>query len=342
MNYRTALVTGSNCFTGAHVVDALLRGTGMRVVGTSRSAESHPMFLPYRDQPGAELDRFAFHQIDLHTQWAEMRALLDDVRPDVIIHVAALSEVALSHEKPLDYFHVNTDATVRLADHARRAGWLQRFVHISSAEIYGACTDAIHETAPLNPTTPYAASKAAADMYLETLRKNFDFPVSLICSTNVYGAYQQLFKIIPRTAIYLRLGKKVQLHGGGQAIKAFIHVRDVVDGILKVLGGEHYGKFHFSLDFDRPIREVVRLVCETAGQDFDTATQDVGERLGQDSRYWLDSGRADRELDWRPHVSFEQGVRETVAWIDRHWDEVARQPLVYQHKHEALADAVPA
>ncbi|MEM9295683.1 MAG: GDP-mannose 4,6-dehydratase, partial [Planctomycetota bacterium] len=159
------------------------------------------------------------------------------------------------------------------------------------------------------------------------------FPVSLICSTNVYGAYQQLFKIIPRTAIYLRMGKTIQLHGGGQAIKAFIHIRDVVDGILKVLGGEHYGKFHFSLDFDRPIREVVRLVCDKAGYDFDAATQDVGERLGQDSRYWLDSTRAERELGWAPGVSFQDGVNETVEWVDRHWDEVRRQPLVYEHKH---------
>lgn len=258
--------------------------------------------------------------------------LLSSVRPEFVINTAALSEVALSNESPVEYYETNTLAVVLLADFLRRQPWLKRYVHISSAEIFGSCPEPLDESAPFHPSTPYAVSKAAADMHLGTLMRNFNFPAALIRSTNVYGRHQQLFKIIPRTVIYVKLGRLIELHGGGTAMKSFTHVRDVVNGVLKVIEREGTGTFHFSDTSDRTVADVVRLTCDAMGRDFGACAKVVGERLGQDARYVLDCGRAARELDWKPGVSFQDGLREVVDWIERDWDAIKDEPLQYLHR----------
>jgi dTDP-glucose 4,6-dehydratase len=326
---QTYVVIGSNSFTGSHIVDALLQDPGRRVIGLSRSPEYKPFFLPYTRQ---DLSRFTFYQIDLVRRFDDLTQLLDTIRPAVVINVAALSEVALSHERPVEYFEINTLFVVRLCHYLRSAGYLRHYLHISSAEIFGSCETPVDETALFHPSTPYAVSKAAADLYLDTLLRHFDFPAALVRSTNVYGRHQQLFKIIPRTVIYLKSGRPIELHGGGQAMKSFIHIRDVVDGLLRILDRSAAGAFHFSVPSDQTVADVVRLVCTLMGHDFDQATRMAGERLGQDARYWLDCSRARRELDWAPTVPFERGVREVIEWIERYWDEIQHEPLVYKHK----------
>ncbi len=326
---RRYVVIGSNCFTGAHIVDALLADPLNTVVGISRSPQPHAVFRPYdRHQPG----RFQFVQLDLVRQPDAVQQLLDRERPDVVVNVAALSEVGLSNESPVEYFEVNTTAVVRLCNFLRTRDYLRQYVHISSAEVYGSCEGSVREDAPFRPSTPYAVSKAAADLYLGSVVRNFDFPAVLIRSTNVYGRHQQLFKIIPRTLIYLRQGKPIELHGGGQSIKSFVHIRDVVHGLQLAVEKNARGTFNFSVPSGLTVADIVRQVCELAGHDFSRSTRVVGERLGQDSRYWLDCSRAERELGWTPQVPFEQGLREIVDWVNASWNDIQGLPLEYQHK----------
>lgn len=327
----TYAVLASNCFTGAHIVDALLDEPGARVIGVSRAPEYDPIFLPYR-QPGRDSARFQFHSIDMVREPETLFALLDAERPEVVINVAAHSEVALSFLRPVEYFEINTTAVVRLCDHLRRQNYLRQYVHISSAEMLGSCPHPMDERSPFNPSTPYAVSKAAADMFLDTFIRNFGFPATMIRSTNVYGRHQQLFKIIPRAAIYIKLGRIIELHGGGGAVKSFIHIRDVVDGLIRSVHRGKTGTFHLSTSNPLTVADVVRLVCELMGVDFATATRIVGERPGQDSRYQLDCGRAERELDWAAQVDFTEGVRETIAWVEANWNAIQNMPLDYQHR----------
>lgn len=326
---RTVAVIGSNCFTGSHFVDALLERPGVTVLGVSRSPEKNPAFLPYKRHGSG---RFEFHRLSTVRDMDALAALLDERKPFCVINVAGLSEVNLSNFKPLDYFHTNTVAVADLASRLRERKWLERFIHVSSAEIYGTCEGAIPETAPLRPSTPYAVSKAAADLYLTTLWKNFGFPMNLVRSTNVYGRHQQLFKIIPRAAINLRRGLPIRLEGGGTAVKSFVHVRDVVRGALALLDAGKPGEtYHFSTDNKRTIADVVKLVCSMMGKDYESAVTVVGDRLGQDARYWLDCSKAARELGWKPEVAFEDGVRETIDWLERDWSRLASEPDQYVH-----------
>ncbi|MBI5447025.1 MAG: GDP-mannose 4,6-dehydratase [Deltaproteobacteria bacterium] len=328
---KTVAVIGSNSFSGSDLVDLLLTETESRVLGISRSPEKSALSLPYLKNPHRE--RFRFHQLDLNGDMEALLALLAAERPSWIVNFAAQSEVAPSWENPEQWFQTNAVALARLGNFLKDQPWLERYVHISSPEVYGTCVGTVREDAPLNPSTHYAASKAAADLFLTALRRHFGFPVVFVRSTNVYGAHQQLFKIIPRTVIYLRLGRKVSLHGGGHAVKSYIHIRDVSRGELAILRSGALGEtYHLSPDGGVAVRDVVRGLCERLGRPFEESTETVAERLGQDAAYVIDSSKARETLGWRPAVGLSEGLSEVVTWIDEYWDEILTASLDYVHK----------
>jgi len=328
---KTVVVIGSNSFSGSDFVDLLLEETSHRVVGISRSAEKSSLFLAYRKRQ--DLSRFAFHQMDLNHDMDRLQALLAELRPAYLVNFAAQSEVAPSWEHPEQWFQTNAVAIASLGNFLKDQKWLERYVHISSPEVYGTCEGTVNEQAPLNPSTPYAASKAAGDLMLFTLVKNFSFPLVMIRATNVYGAHQQLFKIIPRSAIYLKLKKQIELHGGGQAVKSYIHIRDVSRGELAAMERGRNGEiYHLSPDHGVKVREVVGMLCNRMGVDFDKATKTVEERLGQDRAYVIDSSKARTELGWRPAISLQSGLDGVVDWVERDWPRIQSEPLAYMHK----------
>lgn len=327
----TYCVIGSNAFSGQDFIDRVLDEPGARVLAVSRSPERPALFLRYRGHPNAGAVRFV--QADLNRDMETLLGLLDTERPEYIVNFAAQSEVAPSWDHPEHWYQTNTVALARMVNHLRRRDYLSRYLHISSPEAYGSCVGRVTEEAPLNPSTPYAASKAAADQLLGVFHKQFGFPVVTVRATNVYGARQQLFKIICRTAIYLKLGRTIQLHGGGTAVKSYIHIRDVSEGELAVLHGGTPGEVHhLSPDAGIAVRDVVRIICERMGRRFADCTESVAERPGQDAAYVIDSSKARRRFGWAPQIGLEQGLGEVVEWIDAHWDAISALPHDYQHK----------
>ncbi|MCZ6676207.1 MAG: GDP-mannose 4,6-dehydratase [Candidatus Poribacteria bacterium] len=328
---KTVVVIGSNSFSGSDFVDLLLETNRYNVVGVSRSPEKSELFLPYKKR--SDLSRFAFYQMDVNRDMPRLIALLNERRPAYVVNFAAQSEVAPSWEHPEQWFQTNAVAIAALGNYLKDQGWLERYVHISSPEVYGTCEGLVKADAPLNPSTPYAASKAAGDLMLFTLVKNFQFPLVMIRATNVYGAHQQLFKIIPRSVIYLKLGRTIQLHGGGTAVKSYIHIRDVSRGELAAMErGEPATIYHLSPDAGVAVRDVVRQICEGLGRDFAAVTEVVGERLGQDAAYVIDSTRARATLGWMPQVPLETGLSKVIRWVEEYWEEIQAEPLEYIHK----------
>lgn len=329
---KKIVVIGSNSFSGSDFIDNALTETNYEIHGVSRSPEKASLFLPYKDN--ANLNRFTFHQMDLNQNMVELKKFLLDIKPEYIINFAAQSEVAPSWEYPEQWFLTNAVAIARLGNFLKDQDWLQRYVHISSPEVYGTCEGTVREDAPINPSTPYAASKAAGDLMLFTLVKNFNFPLVMIRSTNVYGAHQQLFKIIPRSVIFLKKGKTIELHGGGQAIKSFIHIRDISRGeLLAMLNGKNGQIYHLSpSDSGIAIKNVVRLICDEMSEDFNSCTKTVAERIGQDKAYIIDSSKARKELGWTPKIQLNEGLKGVVTWVENNWNEISRQPLEYMHK----------
>lgn len=322
-------VIGSNSFSGSDFIDLLLQSPDRQVLGISRSPEKRQLFLPYKRWNDG---RYRFRQLDLNHHTDEILHELDHFKPDGIVNFAAQSEVAPSWENPEHWFQTNVVALAKLLNPLQQRSYLKKYVHISSPEVYGTCIGRVTEETPVNPSTPYAASKAAADMFLSTLVKNYNFPLVTIRATNVYGAHQQLWKIIPRSVIYLLSDRKISLHGGGTAVKSYIHIRDVSRGELLALEQGGPGTmYHLSPDRGYAVREVVERICRLLGRDFAASTITVGERLGQDAAYVIDSSRARQELGWRPQVDLKDGLQEVVTWVKQHFQEICGEPLEYRH-----------
>lgn len=323
------IVIGSNSFSGAHFVDYALE-QGLEIVGISRSPEPHPVFLPYKKKKDAS---FRFFQLDLNRDLAAVMKIAEDFRPDYVVNFAAQSMVAESWRNPEHWFQTNVVATIKFHDHLRKYDFLKKYIHVSTPEVYGACEGLVKENTLYHPSTPYAVSRAAADMSLMSFQKAYNFPVAFTRAANVYGSGQQLYRIIPRTVLFFLIGKKLQLHGGGASVRSFIHIRDVADGTLRVARQAPLGEiYHFSTSRNISIRALVELIANQLKVEFNKHVEVVGERLGKDAAYLLDSSKAREKLGWNDQISLEQGIEETIAWVRDNLDVLKKQPLDYIHK----------
>ncbi|HAW49862.1 TPA: dTDP-glucose 4,6-dehydratase [bacterium] len=335
MDKIKVVVIGSNSFSGSDFVDLLLEKGKYSVVGISRSQEKDSLFLPYKRHLNHP---FKFYQMDLNKDMDKIIDVINEFKPDYIINFSAQSEVAPSWENPTHWFQTNVVAITNLANRLKDFKFIKRYVHISTPEVYGSCSGLVKENMLLNPSTPYAASKAAGDLSLFTFLKNFNFPLVVIRSANVYGAYQQLHKIIPRSIIYIKLGKMIELHGGGNARRSFIHIRDISKGELFAMEKGRIGEiYHLSpnylpTDFGIAIRDLVRKICEKMDVLFEKVTKGVEDRPGQDALYALDSSKARQEFGWKPNITLDEGLDDVINWIEKNWDKIKNQPLGYIHK----------
>lgn len=319
---KKVVVIGSNSFSGKDFVSYLLEGGKYTVAGISRSVQQK--ILPQKN--------FSFRRFDLNHDFPKLTGFLDSFKPEYVINFAGLIEVASSWKYPDDYFTTNTIANVKLGNYLKNAKYLKRYVHISTPEVYGSCHNAGEDTT-IRPSTPYAASKAAADLFFATLVRNYNFPMITIRSSNVYGPGQQLFRIIPRTIVYIRLGKKIALDGAGMAVKSYIHIRDISKGeLLAMEKGKNGNIYHFSPGQGIAVRDLVRLICIKMGVKFESVTKTAPERLGQDKTYILDSSKARRQLGWKPAISLDEGIEQVIVWVNENWGIIKKQPLEYQHK----------
>lgn len=327
---EVCLVVGSNSFSGANFVDHLL-GEGYPVIGCSRSPEPHPAFLPYSWSKKA--GAFRFFQYDLNRSLDTLMDLIHREKPAFVVNFAAQSMVVESWKNPDHWFMTNVVSTVRFHERLRQCDFLKKYVHVTTPEVYGSTSGSIDESAQFNPSTPYAVSRAAADMSLRTFFSAYGFPVVFTRAANVFGPGQQLYRIIPRTILFIKLGRKLQLHGGGHSERSFIHIRDVADATMRVMRDGIPGEtYHISTDRIITVRDLVKMICERLKARFEDCIEVVGERLGKDAAYRLDSGKLRKLLGWKDCISLEQGIDDTIAWVERWLPELKQQPFDYIHK----------
>jgi len=323
-------IIGSNSFSGSHCVNHLLENTNYKVIGISRSHEPQDILLPYK---GKEQGRFRFFRYDLNKDLDEIINLFNKEQINYVINFAAQGMVGQSWDNPLHWYRTNILGTVALVEALKQLTSLKKYVHISSPEIYGPSDNLTENNAQINPSTPYANSKATADTHIKLISKQFGFPAVFVRSTNVYGPAQQLYRIIPIAIIKIKKGEKIQLHGGGRAVKSYIHIRDICNGYLKILEQGRIGEaYHLSPDRGYSIRELVELICNKLNTPFEEAVEIVDERPGQDAQYIINSQKARAELNWQPKITIEQGIDECIEWVNQNWEIIKDLPLNYIHK----------
>ena len=326
---ETFVVLGSNSFSGATFVAEAL-SDGARVIGISRSPEPDEALLPYR---WGACDRFTFHALDFNRDLDAIEAVIRVARPEYVVNFAAQSMVAQSWEHPDHWYQTNVVSTARLVDRLKKLEFLKKFVQVSTPEVYGSTSGLVKETAPFNPSTPYAVSKAACDMNLQAYRKAYGFPVAFTRAANVCGPGQPLYRIIPRTVYCVLTGQKLKLEGGGTSVRSFIHMADVSRGTLDVARAGIPGDvYHLATDKNQTIREVVDEICRQLGARFEDAVETTPPRLAQDPAYLLDCTKARTEFGWEPKRTVSDVIAETIQWLRKNLGRLKHVPADYVHK----------
>ena len=331
---KKILVLASNSFTGCHFIDYVLKNSNAKVIGISRSQEYNPLFLPYLYKKTERPDKFTFYQLDVNKDTEKIIEIINKEQPDIVVNYAAQGEVRNSWKWPEQWFETNCLGVVKIAHALTNKPWLKRYVAISTPEVYGSTEKNLKENFNFNPSTPYAASKLSGDLFLMSLFKKYNFPVVFTRSANLYGIHQQLYRIIPRTIIYLKMGKKIQLHGGGKAVRSFIHAQDVANVTWKAITqGENGEVYHVAPDSEGlMIKDLVKMICDKMGYNFELSTEMMEENFGQDAMYSLNSNKARFKLNWHPQINLIDGISEMIQWVDDNWKEIQKQPLEYIHQ----------
>ena len=309
------LVTGAAGFIGSHYVRTLLDG------GYAGYEDAHVTVLDKLTYAGNRANlpsshpRMSFVEGDI----CDLELLLELLPGhDAVVHFAAESHVDRSLTAAADFVLTNVLGTQTLLEACRRTG-VSRVVHVSTDEVYGSIDEgAWTETWPLQPNSPYAASKASSDLIARAYWRTHGMDVSITRCSNNYGPYQHPEKLIPLFITNLFNGLQVPLYGDGSNVREWLHVSDHCRAIQLVLtsgrSGEIYNVGGGNERTNLQITEALLDLC-SAGP---ALVKRVADRLGHDQRYALDDTKIRAELGYEPLVSFEQGLADTVAWYRDH------------------------
>ncbi|HTO78287.1 MAG TPA: GDP-mannose 4,6-dehydratase [Methylocystis sp.] len=327
MSQKTYAILGGGGSFGIHAALWLLEHANPRkVIGIGRNPLRESAFsLDVDRRPGYEYyARHVTYELDL------LLELLDKERPDVIVNFAAQGEGAVSWKHSWRFFETNSMGLARLCEELMKRDWLERFIQIGTSEMYGSVNHPVTEDEPIKPSSPYAASKVAFDMYLLSIARFLKFPMNILRPSNAYCPGQLLHRVVPKAIVCGLLGEKLPLHGGGRAEKSYIHARDLGRAIQLVAEGAPLGTvYNVGPKEPTSIRRVVELCAEAVGVPFEELCVVTGDRLGQDSRYWLDSSAIKRDLGWEPQIEWAQGLAEMTDWARTNLDALKRAPRDY-------------
>ena len=313
------LVTGCAGFIGsAFVRTTLALNAATRIVNLDKLTYAGNLEnLASIDQD----PRYRFVQGDI-TDAALIESLLAEEKPDAIVHFAAESHVDRSIHAPTPVFETNLRGTFTLLE-AARAAKLERFVHVSTDEVYGSI-DAPHdadESYPLKASSPYSASKAGSDLLALSYFTTYKLPVLVTRASNNYGPFQFPEKLIPLMISNALDGRDLPIYGDGQQVRDWLYVDDHCAGIRAVLNQGRAGEvYNIGGNCSLPNLEVVKRILKATGQP-DSLMKTVTDRPGHDRRYALTSEKLEKETGWAPQMDFDRGLAQTVDWYrqNRPW-----------------------
>ena len=305
------VVTGAAGFIGSNLVHLLCAQGNDEVVAVDALT-----YAGNRSNLDGLGDRIRFIQADVRDA-AAMADALAGAR--AVLHLAAESHVDRSIRDARGFLETNVVGTQVLLDTARAAG-VERFVQVSTDEVYGTLGESgqFTEDSPPAPRSPYAASKAAADLLAMAHHTTHGLPVVVTRCSNNYGPYQFPEKLIPLTVVRALAGQPVPVYGDGRNVRDWIHVEDHCRGILAALRDGRPGRvYNFGGGAERTNLEMVHAILRLAGAPLDLV-RFVADRPGHDFRYAVDARRSRVELSWEPRHDLETGLAETVGWYRDH------------------------
>jgi dTDP-glucose 4,6-dehydratase len=338
------LVTGGAGFIGSNFVRFMLeRYPDCRVWNLDKLTYAGNL----ENLAGLEGDpRHAFVQGDIGDPGCVSRILHNGV--DAVINFAAESHVDRSILDPSDFVRTNVVGTLNLLE-ACRKNKIGRFIQISTDEVYGSlgASGAFTEQSPIAPNSPYAASKASADLLVRSYCRTHGFAGIITRSSNNYGPYQFPEKLIPLLISNALDGLPLPIYGDGLYIRDWIHVRDHCAAIDAALERGSAGEvYNVGARQELPNLDVVRLILRILHKD-ESLIRHVEDRPGHDRRYAIDPSKSETQLGWHPQIPFDAGLRETIEWYRRNtaWVEHVRSGAyrtyynqMYRRRRQTLAE----
>jgi dTDP-glucose 4,6-dehydratase len=335
---ETLLVTGGAGFIGSTFVRQVLAEGSTRVVNLDKLtyAGNLDSLASVQDDP-----RHLFIQGDIADRDL-VAALLRAYRPRAIVHLAAETHVDRSIDSPRPFFAANVAGTFELLE-ATRTYWQAlpagkrrsfRFLQVSTDEVYGSLGQKgfFHEDSPYAPSSPYATSKAAADLFVHAFHRTYGLPVLVTHCSNNYGPYQFPEKLIPLMILKVRAGEPLPVYGDGGNVRDWLHVGDHCRALQTVLDGGRPGEiYNIGGNAERTNLDAVKAICSVMDKlcpglphlPTSRLIRFVPDRPGHDRRYAVDTTKIRSELAWTPGVTFEEGIERTVIWYlsHPHWVE---------------------
>jgi len=261
--------------------------------------------------------KYKFYKADICNK-KQIDSILAKEKPDVLVHFAAESHVDRSINDVSPFINTNIKGTQVLLDAARKLK-IAKFIHISTDEVYGEIQNGkFCEDSPIKPNSPYAASKAAADLLVQSYIRTYNFPAIIIRPSNNYGPWQYPEKLIPLAILRVIDGDKIPVYGKGINVREWLYVEDCVKGILTIIKKGKLGEI-YNLGSGQESRnlDTVKLLLKNLGVK-SNSFEFVKDRLGHDIRYSLDSNKLARKLGWRAPIKLQQGIKFTVNWSLKH------------------------
>lgn len=326
---KCVIVTGGAGFIGSALVRNLIKNTDSMVINVDK--------LTYAGNLNSlrEIDtdsQYHFEHKDICDR-AAMDRIFNKYQPDVIMHLAAESHVDRSIDGPGEFLNANVMGTYTLLETALKY-WREieddkqksfRFLHVSTDEVFGSLepTEFFREDTPYQPNSPYSASKASSDHFVRAWHHTYGLPTLITNCSNNYGPYQFPEKLIPVVILNALKGKPIPVYGEGVNVRDWIYVEDHVNALLNVIQNGNLGETYLvgtrnelkNIDIIRKICMLMdELVAEPKVIKHESLIEFVKDRPGHDLRYAIDPTKTERDLNWKPDHSFDQGLRQTVKW----------------------------
>ena len=341
LNKKKILVTGGAGFIGGAVIRKLLKETSSLVFNIDKlsyASDLTSIEQTLRDLGDNSVERYSFYKLDLINE-KEINKIIQNISPDIIMHLAAESHVDRSINGPMVFMQSNVMGTFNLLNAAFNyyseltPAQKKEFIfhHISTDEVFGSLEEEgfFNENTPYDPRSPYAASKASSDLIVKAWNYTYDFPVIITNCSNNYGPWQFPEKLIPLVISNALEDKEIPIYGNGSNIRDWIYISDHVDALLSVITRGKIGESYcIGANNEKSNIKCVKEICSNLDilkpkkNSYVKQINFVKDRLGHDKRYSINPNKIKNEIGWEPKISFSDGIKTTVKWYVENMDWV--------------------
>ena len=327
---KKILILGCNSFSGSSFIDILPKKQ-FKIYGISRSNISNK-FNRFHNN----CRKIKFTKIDLSKNLNDILNYIKKIKPNFIVNFISESMVAESWKYPSDWYYLNSYILPTFYHQISDYKFINKVIHFSTPEVYGSTKKNMFESINFQPNTPYGISRVTADQVCNVLYKYKKFPVIITRASNVYGEYQRLYRIIPKTILGIMNKEKIPLDGNGKSVRNFIHIDDVSFALLKLIKKGKIGEtYHISSDEIISIKELVKKISKKFNKNIHDVCKISKERIGKDHIYYLNAKKLNK-LGWSASVSLNTGIDRTIEWIKKNLKDLNKEKKYYEHKTQSF------